>query len=335
MATCLALAVGLTSCGDDGDEDSNGPSGTNTHEEIVDSEAGTFVLRNLATGAELSATGDIVFDDDSLQVEFVPKEEYRAMAFEVTCSVDGKRVEVKDGKVVLSTGSGTHELKCSAVARVAAAEDRAKVFVWSGAATYELERPASYANVPLNVYVSNDLLQFVTAELSYTDSYGMTHTHTIADDEWLREDSVTLYKFKDGDGVSHYRLSDDKSLDGEEDMTLTEVRKYLPNFSYRLNARFYALDATSEVTLSYKLRPGVVPDRATYEFDHRLRMGNYRVVAPGVLVVDGSSSYDMTVNIGGDRGIKTEDVKAYLDNLVATPDVLKLQIGKGGVKKLE
>lgn len=183
--------------------------------------------------------------------------------------------------------------------------------------------------------ISNDLLQFVTAEISYTDNNGVTHSHTIADDEWARQDSVTVYVFTDAEGHRHYRTSGDSPLDGEEDMTLTDEYRSLPNLRYTFNARFYALDATSEVTLSYKLRPGVVPDRATYEFDHRLRMGDYRVVAPGVLVVDGSSSYDMTVNIGGDRGIKTEDVKAYLDNLVATPDVLKLQIGKGGVKKLE
>lgn len=77
-----------------------------------------------------------------------------------------------------------------------------------------------------------------------------------------------------------------------------------------------------------------MPDRATYEFGHKLQFRDYRVVAPGVFVVDSSSYYGLGVNIGGDSGIKQDEVKAYLDHLVSTPDVLKLSISSSGVKKL-
>lgn len=94
------------------------------------------------------------------------------------------------------------------------------------------------------------------------------------------------------------------------------------------------LGVRADVTLRYRLREGVVPDRATYEFGHKLQYRDYRVVAPGVFVVDSSSYYGLGVNIGGNSGIKQDEVKAYLDHLVSTPDVLKLSISSSGVKKL-
>ena len=59
------------------------------------------------------------------------------------------------------------------------------------------------------------------------------------------------------------------------------------------------LGVRADVTLRYRLREGVVPDRATYEFGHKLQFRDYRVVAPGVFVVDSSSYYGLGVNIGG------------------------------------
>lgn len=278
-----------------------------TKQTDTDTEAGTFVFRNISY--DDGGTSVIrALSGDTIKVVFAPKQAYVNLHFSLACS---GLTQINDS-LFLVKGLRTGEHKIELSATYEHETDAQRVF-YSAASSFTVDVKDSYVTVPYVLRMSEDLLQFVTPELTYTDSEGGTRTKTLAYEDFTHSDSVTYsYTYN---GVKKYH-------------------SYLPYAKYRFKQRYYSLPTTTEVSVKYVPKGNVDFTRNDYEFAH----GVNRESASGVIYKDGgvilvTESYiNLTINIdiNGSDTKTTDDYRQYIEKLATSPDVKKWSINGNG-----
>lgn len=286
-AVCL-----LCACCDDDEK-------TATKQNETDTAAGTFTFSNISYDDGGKSVISAI-SGDTIKVVFSPKQEYVNLHFSLACS---GLTQINDSLfIVKGLRSGEHEIEVSAT-----------YGRYSAKSSFTVDVKDSYLTVPYVLQMSEDLLQFVTPELTYTDSEGKTRTTTLAYEDFTHSDSVT-YSYTHN-GVEAYHT-------------------YLPYAKYRFKQRYYSLPTTTEVTVKYIPKNNADLSRNDYEFAH----GVNRESASGVIHKDGGvilvmeSYFSLSINIdisGSDTKTK-DDYRQYIEKLSTSPDVRKWSINGNG-----
>lgn len=256
---------------------------------VFDSEAGTFSITNISTREAVNGLSYNCFAGDTLEVLFKPKKEYASVPFEIK---GGSFTKLNDSLFVVpdlktSMGNGIDIGKTVNFQTVYNENDSILMCKYE----FSLITFVEEADVTYTLYVTPDLLQFVSASLSYTDDNGQELTFSLKDEDWTTE---TI------------------EMDGES-VELT---------CYRLPLHYNHLDCDHTVKAIYSIEDGVALTKESYDFDHSLNWGSAIVAgAP-------HSSVSININIGGDGMIKADDVAKYLQHLTDNPDVVKVHLGK-------
>ena len=149
--------------------------------------------------------------------------------------------------------------------------------------------------------MTDHLQELVTPEVTYTDADGNSHTFTVRD----------------------------------EDLTM-QTNDDITTYFYTFNVRYYKTGITSSVSVTYIPRPDIKLGRERYYLYHSLRTGSADVHIPGLVYVDLSTSFGISIVLGGEDGVAKNDVPAALEELKNTPDVLRLDIFKdNGIKEVK
>lgn len=289
-----------------------------------DTLGGTFNVTNLSYNESTENLSLTALNGDTLKVVFTQKTEYKDKFFSISCD-NTKLAKLNDTLyVVKEMQSGDNKINLSAISADS---------LVSATAELTVNIPKAYVIIPYKVGVSNDLLGFVDAEVTYTDTQGKEHTYVVPDSQWVKSDSVRCQLWEDTNGGLHFvEVGVNQPKDG---WTLVEEEMELPIPYYIFNVRYYKTGISSIVTIRYIPKKDVSIDRDSYDFYHKLMRGKAEVQVPNVIYIDNSISFDLTINIGDDGGIKKDKVKDYIDELAKTPDVIKLRIdpGNGGIKE--
>lgn len=294
-AVCL-----LCACCDDGEK-------TATKQNETDTAAGTFTFSNISydDGGKSVISA---LSGDTIKVVFSPKQEYMNLHFALSCP---GLAQLNDSLfIVKGLRSGEHEIEVSATYE---RETDTQKVSYSAKSSFTVDVKDSYLTVPYVLQMSEDLLQFVTPELTYTDSEGKTRTTTLAYEDFTHSDSVT-YSYTHN-GVEAYHT-------------------YLPYAKYRFKQRYYSLPTTTEVTVKYIPKNNADLSRNDYEFAH----GIDRESATGViyrddgvhLIMESYFSLSINIDISGSDTKTKDDYRQYIEKLSTSPDVRKLSIDENG-----
>lgn len=175
---------------------------------------------------------------------------------------------------------------------------------------------SGYVTVPYVLQVSEDLLQFVTPEITYNDSEGNMHTFTLGYDDMTHSDSVTTSYMHNG---------------------VEEFYTYLPYAKYTFNLDYHTLPATTEVNVRYIPKENISITRDNYKFEHGIDRGEsvtgLLYTDKGIRVIMQSYfGFSFTIEKGFDGSKKEteQDIRQYIGKLSTTPDVKKWSIDENG-----
>ena len=282
-------------------------------------DAGTFIVTNLSYDEGNDNLNVNALKGDTLKVIFSPKKDYKDLKFVLDC----QELKKLNDSLFVVTDSKAGRYQHSLSAKYEAKTESTNIS-YSANNILTVNIPEAYVIIPYKVSISNDLLGFVDAELSYTDADGNDHTCVISDNQWVRSDSVRCQLWEDAKGGLHFvEVEKDHA---EEGWTLVEERMELPYIYYDFIVRYYNVGISTNVIVRYKQKESMSFDRDSYDFYHKLKRGKADVHIPNLIYIDNSFSFDLTINIGGDNLLKKDKVKDYIDELVKTPDVIKLRI---------
>ncbi len=257
---------------------------------VFDSEAGSFKITNLSTGEEINGHSYQCFAGDTLEVLFTPKKEYEFVPFEIE---GGYFKKISDNLFVVpdlktSVGNGISVGKTVDFQTV---YNNNKDSILMCKHEFSMITYVEEADVTYTLNLTRDLLQFVTATLSYTDDNGRELSFTLKNEDWTTE------TFED----------DGKSVE----MTY-----------YKFPLHYTKLDRDFIVKASYSIIENVALTKDSYDFGHRLKWGPANVAGASY------TNISIDINVGGDSMVKAEDVAKYLEQLTNEPDVVKVHIGK-------
>lgn len=268
-----------------------------------DAEVGEIVVTNLSAQEEITSNTTTMLNGDTLKVMFLPKNEFIGKRFTMSSS---QLKKLNDSLFV----ANNHKAGLTVVSLVAELEEDASIKVQKD---IEVNVPSSYAIVPFVLQASQDLLQFTTAEVTYTDAAGEKHIFTIDNKDWHRPDSTSIF---------HYDT--DTPQDG---WTLIEERKLAPNADFTFRVRYYQLGIDASVSVRYVAKANVTLSADSYYFYHDLDRYSAEIVVPNTIVRDiyNSTRFDLT-----NHDVAKADVPAYLETLKSEPDVFNLNISAKG-----
>jgi len=256
---------------------------------VSDSEAGAFEITNLSTGEKVNGRSYQCFAGDTLEVLFIPKKEYASVNFEI----EGESFQkISDHLFVVPDlqtyiGSGISIGKTVDFQTVYNNNDS----ILKCKHAFSLITFVEEADVTYTLHITRDLLQFVTATLSYTDDNGRELSFTLKDEDWVTE-------------------------------TIEDEGESIEMTYYELPLHYTKLDRDFTVKASYSIKEGVPLTKESYDFEHSLRWG------PAVVAGSRHINISIDINIGGDGMVKAEDVANYLEKIANNPDVVKVHIGK-------
>lgn len=309
-ATVLLTATTLTSCSDD-DKDVIIPEPTPKPAPLEDSEAGTFIITNISANEEVKGSSYQCFAGDTLKVEFHPNEQYSSFKFNVTASLLTKLsdslflvpdLETSNGGVSSIAKNVDFKATNDTNGNKLSAKMRIPFF------TYVPE-----ADIAYSLSISPELLPFIDVTLDYTTDNG-TKTKSLSNSDWT-QDTVYAYVFKNEKGGEMHSSNKEE----KEGYTLTDSIAFYYTHFY-LNMHYAKLDTDHTVTAHYTPKTGVEPTKESYYFRHSLFWG------PATIC--GASVNNVSISIGGRTDIKKEEVVSYLEELSATPDIVKLHLSK-------
>ena len=288
---------------------------------------GTFTVENMSYSDKSQGASVKALEGDTLKIVFSPERMYENLAFAISCG-DGLQRLNDSLYVVKELNPGENKVPLSAQCNK---EAEGSSITYSASEELTLIVPEAYVIMPYKVAVSQDLLDLVDAEVTYTDAEDESHSYLIPNESWTRSDSITYQRWKDATGTSHLVTVGKDNI--EAGWTFIDEKKYLPTPYYTFRVRYYKMGITSNVTVRYIPKKGMIAERDSYEFYHNLERGNAIVEIPGLVYIDNSIS----INIGGDGKIKKDDVKTYIEKLENTPDVIKLNIDpqNGRIKEIK
>lgn len=277
---------------------------TGVHETDVKTVAGRFTVVNLSTKQSVqSGTINAAFGD-TLKITFVPGGKVTGNLALAVSDLS----KVNDSIYVFTTISNVRktDFSISVVSSVLSENTSQPTTV-----SVNIE---SCVNVPYHLRVSEDLLKFVTPEITYNDPQGNTRTRLLEYADLAHSDSVT-YSY---------------GYNGE-----TRYATYLPNADYSFSLRYYSLPATTEVRVRYISKDNVAVTRSNYEFAHGIDRGS----ASGAIYGDGGLrvineayfSVNITIDLSGSKKPQTEQtIRQCIEKLASTPDVRKWSIDEAG-----
>mgnify|MGYP007056166721 FL=1 len=239
-------------------------------------------------------------------MEYVPSEEYKSLHFDVFVTI-GNEAEIKATDYKYEFTIPENAPKVYTISWRAKHTDDDLIIEGNGQFDLHISDKSAAdeisADITYSLSLSNDMLSFVTPEISYVDDDGKTQSRTITDD-MFKEDS-TPFTF------------------GEETFTLTR-------FSYDFNIH-YTKKTAKEVSVKYHKKANVEVSKESYDFDHLLYIvSGTATSANGNSVNIGISSFIGKVLAGSRDTVNKEDVGNYIDILTSTPDVATVSINEDG-----
>lgn len=310
------ITMVFTSCCDDDSQSESKPdvpTSGNIKYEVKDTSAGTFLVKNISSHESFTSVADVV-PEDTLLIQFTPKQDYRNYSFAIFCN---DLEQLNDSiYVVPRLGAGTHNIELSAA-------DTIGNLIYSATKELRITIPESYIIIPMIVSVSADLQPLVNVELSYTDKNGDECKYLIGEEEWIKPDSASFYKYKSEDGHIHY------SGRVPEGCEILEEERYAPNRYFILNTRFLNLtyDVTTTFTARYVPKANIELDRDSYEFTHGIDRQSARVSIPKVIVIDSYSSFNIDLT---NHTVQKDNVMSYLEELSKNPDTQQFNLSTKG-----
>lgn len=323
LATCACiglLCTGYTSC----DPDPNPTITTEIDVPIpisigkskVDSLAGSFKLKNITDSNQESSNEIIAIPGDTIQVIFEPKSEYRTngIHFVLSCSGLEPLSANNDSMYVVNRNSNYGKLQISLRAKYENKSNEGTTTLSASTISTINVQSKSYIAIPYQLQVSEDLLQFVTPEITYNDPLGNKRTYRLENDDMVHSDSVT-YSYTHNGKV--------------------ENQTYLPNAKYSFKLRYTSLPATTEVTVRYIPKDNVEITRNDYDFQHRFdRMSAsgilYDTNGSATIITDIYSNFSITINPNSPKRQTEQGIRQYIETLARTPDVKQWSISTRG-----
>lgn len=292
---------------------------------------GTFTVENMSYSDKSQGASVKALEGDTLKIVFSPERMYENLTFAISCG-DGLQKLNDSLYVVKELNPGENKVPLSAQCNE---KTEGSSIAYSAYEELTVIVPEAYVIIPYRVAVSQDLLDLVDAEVTYTDAENERHSYMIPDKSWTRSDSITYQRWKDATGKSHLIEVGKDNI--EAGWTFIDEKKYLPTPYYIFSVRYYKMGITSNVTVRYIPKEGITAERESYEFYHKVKEGSAIVEIPGLVYIDNSISFDLTINTGGDGKIKKDEVNDYIGNLARTPDVIKLNIDpqNGRIKEIK
>lgn len=350
VLTCT-LAMVLTSCPGPVPEPEPFPN-PEPEPVVKDTSAGTFIVKNLSTQATIGQSAEVI-NRDTILIVFKPNQKYINSTFTIICNGLEK---VNDSiyvlpKIYLDSGVTTDgntitvhkpkdlpdviEVNILASDTITTTSDSESNYVIKAESSFNLNVAKSYIIIPLKVSTSPDLKSLVDVELSYTDKYGNEQKYLIKEEEWVKPDSVTLFKYETEEGETNYGYV---VPDG---CKIIEEERLSSDCYYVLNTRFLDLenDVTTIFSARYIPKPNIEIDKENYDFSHSIDRMSAKVSIPGTIFIDNYISFNISLNIKigvGTDDISTpeetkEKVRSYLEELSNTPDIKKFNISKTGL----
>lgn len=293
----------------------------NTPTIIEDDNAGSFQVFNQSSGEKVPLGTIIsnyayIWSEDTLKIVFVPKNTYSAYRFSVQCTDllpvnDSLFIVPKDmatqlnehkiGQVTLNLSASYEEEGSDSIVRLSANKSYQTMY-----------RPGSL--VSYSLYLSEDLLRFVSPVLTFRDSRNNERilNPTLSDFDMM---TITIRDYIDANGKHHTVINEGKV---EEDWTLVnESSSVYPTYYFTPDNTYR--ESTQSVIVNYMPVAGAeVLDGVDYSFERSLSWK-----APGYFNID------LTISFGEESTSKNmyED---YLAQLSQTNDTLTLQIDKAG-----
>lgn len=312
MSTALvafAVAMVFTSCDDD-----DKPEPIKYTTSFTD---GTFEITNLSAYEPVGNTA-VVICHDTLLIKFYPKQDYENSTFTISCP---ELEKVNDSIfVVPNLKTGENQITLEAADTI----DNINInIINKSEQVITLTIPESYMIIPLLVSVSADLKPFIDVELSYTNIEGKEQKYLIKEEEWIKPDSVTLYKYETADGKISYAYT------VPEGAKILEEERHAPNPHFSLDTRFLDLknDVTTTFTARYIPKHDIELSREKYSFTHNIDRKSARVSIPGKIVIDAYTAINIDLT---DHTVLKENVAAYLEELASKPDVKKFKLSTSG-----
>lgn len=306
VAIFLPLTVCvMSSCCDDEDDEAS----------VINNNAGTFAVTNISYDDSVDRLSVKAIEIDTLKVKFTPQSDYQSENFIVECPPLKK---LNDSLfVVEGLKVGDNEIMLTATCK----KEKETL---SKAETLKISVPEKYVIMPYHLTMSKDLEELVQPEVSYTDGDGHIHTYKVSTNDIVRPDSTLVEMYEDVNGKTH--LVYDGEGVPETDWTKVEERKLANPTYYDFNVRYYKVGISSNVTVRYLPRHNVELTRERYYLSHCLDRGSATVHIPNLLYMDSSTSFRLTIKIGGEDGIGKDEVASALEELEKTPDVINLNI---------
>lgn len=279
FAAIVLIAATICCCSSDDDSPAKRP--------IIDNNAGTFEVSNIANlllvnkqqRRELEA-----INGDTLKVIFTPKSDYKNLKFELSCN---QLTKYNDSLyIVNASDSGKQQFKLTAKY---ANETDTTITTYSAEKDIDITVYSESVTIPYIVTVSEDLLKFVTPEVTYENSDGERITFPITDTEWEKPQNT------------------DNKL-----------------YSYCFNIRYTKIGIISTVTVKYLKKTEAKNDKEYYFFRHRLDRKSASVNIPGLIYND--IYVPIYISIDLTAGIHKSFVNSYISELAANPDVFKIEV---------
>lgn len=329
MLLCALFLISVSSC--------------HKEEDVKDEEAGTFTIMNLRTGIswlEAKQRGDAylgAYVGDTLKVTFQPKIEYKEHKIVVECEslkkindslfVIGQELKSPEGMV----GSG-HQITVKA-------RHYSSTYATITFPIYVTEKPepqnAKYVATMSNYYVSSDLLQFVTAEVSQTDDNGQMQSIILPESgtnvqnrffEIYTQSDFYVSVFQNNNGGKRYFIADFKDTPHENEKIIDGFTcKFTECYS---SGTYRNLDKAYNFSIRYMPKGSVAFNKDSYDFVRHIE------VSSDAFSEDDKSTARNLYELYEIDHIAKENVQAYIDNLVNTTDIFNLYMDKyGNVKE--
>ena len=264
--------------------------------EVNDANAGEFSVTNISYSGTEDGFSLSALKGDTLKIIFTPKAEHKGLVFQ-------KKYEgldqINDSLYrVKDDKAGIHDYKLQIVCQK---ETDTSIVNISAEATLKVNIPEAYVIIPYKIGMTDDLQGLVTPEVTYTDADGKSHTFIVRDEDFIKE-------------------------------TNDDVTSYFCTFY----VRYYKKGITSSVSVTYIPRQDIQLSKERYYLYHTLRTGRADVHIPSLVYLDLSTSFSISIVIGGENGVAKDDVPAVLEELKNNPDVLRLDIFKdNGIKEVK
>lgn len=258
--------------------------------EITDMNAGTFLISNLSTGEVVSEQYYSCFAGDTLKVLFQPKPQFASVPFKIEAGYFDK---LNDSLFVV------RDLKTLREGGVSVGKDVDFQTVYNqNDSTLGAKRNlimitwVEYADITYTLNVSPDLLNFISASISYSDDTAFEKTINLKEEDWTME---------------HVEI------DGES----------LDMACFRLPMHYDKLDKDYYFKVMYAKKDGVILSKDVYEFWYGLSLG------PATIAGEPSVNISIGISVGGNGNeVKSEEVSDYLEKLINNPDIVKIHLDK-------